>query len=268
MGNGKVYVVHNNWIQNPDAKNGCKTYKIGITTESVSKRYYGLGLKMPSEFVCDFAYEFNNQQYIVVEKTLHNILNRLNVGGEWYDLNNDTLVGIHDVCTQNGGKLITNAIGKVIAGYNTNKPITRNKRIGKKSKHNNIVWTREMWIKKSKWMVETADSLKKLMSKEKVFEGPDLRYKKEFIAVASTIKDNFHVYFYLNKGVGTSSKMWFFLRDEKRDELITFLRKKKIPYDEPSRKGTLRILSIDKQFVEHNKEVFIKIAEFVKDRKG
>jgi hypothetical protein len=116
MGSGIVYVVHNNWIQNPDAKRGCKTYKIGITTESVSKRYYGLGLKMPSEFVCDFAYKFDDEQYIAVEKKLHKILNQLNVGGEWYDLNDDTLEGVHDVCTQNGGKLITDAIEKEIAG--------------------------------------------------------------------------------------------------------------------------------------------------------
>jgi hypothetical protein len=116
MGSGIVYVVHNNWIQNPDAKKGCKTYKIGITTKSVSARYYGLDLKMPSEFVCDFAYKFDNEQYIAVEKKLHKILNQLNVGGEWYDLNDDTLDGVHDVCKQNGGELITDAIEKEITG--------------------------------------------------------------------------------------------------------------------------------------------------------
>jgi len=116
MGSGTVYVVHNNWIQNPDAKKGCKTYKIGITTKSVSTRYYGLDLKMPSEFACDFAYKFDDEQYIAVEKKLHKILNQLNVGGEWYDLNDDTLEGVHDVCTQNGGILITDDIENEIAG--------------------------------------------------------------------------------------------------------------------------------------------------------
>jgi len=115
MGSGIVYVVHNNWIQNPDAKMGCKTYKIGITTKSVSTRYYGLDLKMPSEFVCDFAYKFDNEQYKAVEKKLQKILNQLNVGGEWYDLNDDTLDGVHDVCKQNGGELITDDIEKEIA---------------------------------------------------------------------------------------------------------------------------------------------------------
>jgi len=116
MGSGTVYVVHNNWIQNPDAEKGCKTYKIGITTKSVGTRYYGLDLKMPSEFACDFAYKFDNEQYKEVEQKLHKFLNQLNVGGEWYDLNDDTLEVVHDVCKQNGGELITDDFEKEIAG--------------------------------------------------------------------------------------------------------------------------------------------------------
>jgi hypothetical protein len=115
MGRGLVYVVHNDWIQNPDIKKGYRTYKIGITTVSVSNRYYGLGLKMPSEFVCDFSYKFDSEQYKEVEKRLKKILNQSNVGGEWYDLNNDTLNVVHSICKDNGGKLITNAVdGEIV----------------------------------------------------------------------------------------------------------------------------------------------------------
>ncbi len=121
MGSGKVYVVHNDWIQNPNAKSGYKTYKIGITTESVKKRFSGLaskmpnlGLKMPSEFVCDFAYEFGNEQYKEVEQTLHQILNPSWQGGEWFDLNNEALKGVHKVCQQNGGRLITDEVTQTI----------------------------------------------------------------------------------------------------------------------------------------------------------
>jgi len=116
MESGLVYVVHNDWIQNPNAKEGCKTYKIGITAGSVEDRYYGLGLKMPSEFKCDFAYRFNSEQYKKVETTLHNLLNQTNVGGEWFDLNRIALNGVHEVCKQNGGELITDAIEDEIEG--------------------------------------------------------------------------------------------------------------------------------------------------------
>lgn len=104
---GKVYVVHNEWIQNP--KTGKMPYKIGITMSSIENRYYGLGLKMPGEFVCDFAYEFG-EEYSKVEKTLHDMLNQLNVNGEWFNVNESALDGIRNICELAGGKLITEEI--------------------------------------------------------------------------------------------------------------------------------------------------------------
>jgi hypothetical protein len=136
MGSGTVYVVYNNWIQNPDAKKGCKTYKIGITTKSVSTRYYGLDLKMPSEFACKFAYKFDNEQYIAVEKKLQKILKQLNVGGEWYDLHDDTLDIVHDVCTQNGGILNTDNVNKEIKRKNDMAGLSRAKKAAMTRKDN------------------------------------------------------------------------------------------------------------------------------------
>jgi len=111
MVTGKVYVVHNEWIQNP--KTGKMPYKIGITMNSIEHRYYGLGLKMPGEFICDFAYEFADS-YSKVEKALHNMLNILNINGEWFNVNQEALEGIQNICELAGGKLITEKITEEI----------------------------------------------------------------------------------------------------------------------------------------------------------
>jgi len=110
---GKVYVVHNDWIRSP-APNGATPYKIGITKKSVSERYYGLGLKMPGEFVCDCAYEFSTG-YEKVETALHKMLNNSCVGGEWYNINGDTLTGIKAICDFAGGKDVTKSVGAELA---------------------------------------------------------------------------------------------------------------------------------------------------------
>ena len=104
---GKVYVIHNDWIQDPETGN--MPYKIGITKSTIENRFYGLGLKMPGEFVCDFAYEFG-ETYAKVEKTLHNMLNQLNVNGEWFNVNEEALEGIINICELAGGKLITDKV--------------------------------------------------------------------------------------------------------------------------------------------------------------
>ena len=116
---GKVYVVHNEWIQNPVT--GDMPYKIGITKTTVDGRYYGLGLKMPGEFICDFAYEFT-ENYTTVEKALHDILNKVNVNGEWFNLNEDALGGIQKICEMMGGKLVTDKVEQEIDIINEEKP--------------------------------------------------------------------------------------------------------------------------------------------------
>ena len=64
---------------------------------------------MPGEFICDFAYEFG-ENYSHVESTLHNMLNQLNVNGEWFKINKDALDGIQNICSLAGGKIITTQI--------------------------------------------------------------------------------------------------------------------------------------------------------------
>jgi hypothetical protein len=109
---GKVYVVHNEWIQNPEAGEGATTYKVGMTTATVNWRALQLGVKMPGEFLIDCAYEFDGNKYREVEKTLHKILSRSHVGGEWFDLDDDAYEGVKSVCELAGGKLVTEAAEK------------------------------------------------------------------------------------------------------------------------------------------------------------
>jgi hypothetical protein len=103
---GKVYVVHNDCIRN---KNGGMPYKVGITKNTVSERYYGLGLKMPGKFVCDVAYEFN-KDYDKVETLLHNKLDDVHENGEWYNINSDNLAEIKQVCQLLGGTEVTDDV--------------------------------------------------------------------------------------------------------------------------------------------------------------
>jgi len=115
---GKVYVVYNEWIKDPET--GEMPYKIGITKNTVDDRFYGLGLKMPGEFVCYFAYKFN-ENYAKVEKTLHKMLNQSNINGEWFSINEEALDGIKQVCELAGGVLITEKIKEEIEEVTENK---------------------------------------------------------------------------------------------------------------------------------------------------
>ena len=114
MGSGIVYVVYNDGIQSPKAKDGCKTYKIGKTEKTVSERYYRLDLKMPGEFVCKFAYKFDNGQHGKVETMLKERLKQTRAKGEWFDLNDNELDEVHSICKEYGGVLDTETIQKQI----------------------------------------------------------------------------------------------------------------------------------------------------------
>ena len=110
MESGILYVVFNNWINDPET--GVKPYKIGITRNSVEDRYYGLGLKMPGKFETLFAYKIND--CAEVEYLLHNILTNNCVNGEWFKLNQEDINLIKNVCERKNGKLITEEIEKEI----------------------------------------------------------------------------------------------------------------------------------------------------------
>jgi len=133
------------------------------------------------------------------------------------------------------------------------------------------ITTREYWEKKSKWTVETADSLKKLISEAGVFKNLDLKYNVSNIAIVSSdpsqrpTPSGVNVCFFLEKrktGENKSS-LSFRVEEEQRDEVIKLLEENNIyEYKTP---GINKVrIPIDKQFVEQHKEVLIKITEYVK----
>jgi hypothetical protein len=103
MESGKLYVVFNEWICDPETKE--KPYKIGITRNSVEDRYYGLGQKMPGKFETLFAYEINDCEG--AEKSIQKILKKYCVNGEWFKLKQEELDFIEEICRKMDGILIT-----------------------------------------------------------------------------------------------------------------------------------------------------------------
>jgi len=106
MDTGILYVVFNKWVCDPDTKK--IPYKIGITRGSVDDRYYGLGLKMPGKFETLFAYKFDDCTN--AEKTIHSILNRKRINGEWFDIDQENLDHIDKTCKLMGGVLVTDEV--------------------------------------------------------------------------------------------------------------------------------------------------------------
>ena len=105
---GLLYVVYNEWICDPNS--GKMPYKIGITTETVERRYYGLGLKMPGDFVCYFAYEFPQNSLKEVEDFLQKLFQKERLNGEWFLIDDEQLFAIGAVCEKKHGKLVTKKI--------------------------------------------------------------------------------------------------------------------------------------------------------------
>lgn len=106
MDTGILYVVFNKWICDPQTNK--IPYKIGITRGSVDDRYYGLGLKMPGKFETLFAYKFDDCAN--AEKTIHSILNKKRLNGEWFDIDQDNLDHIEKTCKLMGGILVTDEV--------------------------------------------------------------------------------------------------------------------------------------------------------------
>jgi uncharacterized protein YlzI (FlbEa/FlbD family) len=126
MDSGLLYVVYNEWICDP--KTGEMPYKIGITTGTVDERYYGLGLKMPGEFICYFAYEFSLNSLKEIENSLQKLFQKDRINGEWFSINDTQLFAIKAVCEKKGGKLITEKIENEIESETEAKIIKSNNR--------------------------------------------------------------------------------------------------------------------------------------------
>ena len=125
----------------------------------------------------------------------------------------------------------------------------------------NIKTTREDWTKKSKWTLETADYLLEIFSN--VFESASLNYVKAYISIVSS--GNYYNYFWLHKRSNSKSLLGFRKKDITRDKIIEILDANNISYAEKRKSFTL---TIDKKLVEQNKEIFITLAELVKENRN
>jgi len=124
-----------------------------------------------------------------------------------------------------------------------------------------IKYTRDDWVKKSKWTLETADYLVELFSS--IFNEPILNYLKGYIAITS--QGNFFNYLWLQKKSQNKSSIGFRLKNELHEKLIELLDQNNISYNNRRKKF---YIIIDKKTVEKNKEVFIKIAEIINESKN
>jgi len=118
---------------------------------------------------------------------------------------------------------------------------------------NNIKTTREDWEKKSKWTLETMDYLLKLFSN--IYEGASLNYVQSYISILYSGNNHF----WLRKRSQKKSLMGFRKRDETKDKIIELLDESKISFTE---KRKLFELTIDKELISQNEEVFIRKVWF------
>jgi len=123
---------------------------------------------------------------------------------------------------------------------------------------NNIKITREDWEKKSKWTLETIDYLLKLYLN--IYEGAKLNYVNSYISIIYTGNN----IFWLRKRSQNKSLLGFRKKEETKEKIIELLDKNNIVYTE-KRKSFL--LTIDKELITQNEDVFIKIAEIVKENR-
>jgi len=121
-----------------------------------------------------------------------------------------------------------------------------------------IRYTREDWLKKSKWTVETVDYLLEIFSS--IFGEPILNYVKDYISITSS--GNSYNYIWLRKRSQNKSLLGFRVKEEMNEKVKSFFDENNISY---TYKPKHFLITIDKKLVEQNKEIFIKIAEIIKE---
>ena len=114
MTGGIIYGVCNNWIRHPETNE--MPYKIGYTTQTVGKRYYGFvpGIRglMPGNFETLFAYKFDDCEE--AEKMIHGFIDDKKIKGEWFHIHQKELNDLKEKCEIMGGRLVTDEIKREI----------------------------------------------------------------------------------------------------------------------------------------------------------
>jgi hypothetical protein len=116
-------------------------------------------------------------------------------------------------------------------------------------------YNREYWVSKSKWTLETIETL--LSVTREIFIEPILHYVKNYIAI--NVSNN--NYLWMHKRSMNKSLLGFRMTPSLQDEAVTLLDGNNISY---VRKPKGFRITVDKQMIEKNRDVFKSIAELVK----
>ncbi len=113
----------------------------------------------------------------------------------------------------------------------------------------------DYWAKKAKWTLETSETL--LNIAQDIFTEPALNYLKHYVAISVSGNN----YFWLIKRSINKSLLGFRISPPLQDETAALLDGNNISY---VRKPKEFRITVDKQMIEKNKEVFQSIANLVK----
>jgi hypothetical protein len=116
-------------------------------------------------------------------------------------------------------------------------------------------YDREYWTKRAKWTLDAADAL--LNVTRGVFGAPVLNYLKGYVAITVGGSN----YMWLHKRTQNKSLLIFRMAQALQDEAAGLLDARNIPYVRKTK--SLRI-TVDKEMIERNAELFTGIAGLVK----
>jgi hypothetical protein len=111
------------------------------------------------------------------------------------------------------------------------------------------------WLNKSKWTLETAKTLLEVAGE--IFTDPTLHCVKNYIAINVSGNN----YLWLRKRSMNKSLLTFSLAESMQDEAVTLLDGSNISY---VRKPQAFRVTVDKQMIEKNREVFKALVELIK----
>jgi hypothetical protein len=116
-------------------------------------------------------------------------------------------------------------------------------------------YNRDDWAKKAKWTLDAADAL--LNVTKTVFTDPTLNYLKSYVAITV---DGYN-YMWLHRRTLNKSLLSFRMAPSLQDEAVQLLDGQNIPYVRKTK--SIRI-TVDKEMIERNAELFRSIAGLVK----
>jgi hypothetical protein len=114
---------------------------------------------------------------------------------------------------------------------------------------------RDDWARKAKWTLDAADALVNVT--KSVLGDPSLNYVKAYIAITVDGSN----YIRLHKRTSNKSLVTFRMAQSFQDEVTHLFDERNIPYVRKTK--TIRI-TVDKELIEQNADLFKRIAEFIK----